>query len=61
MRQVARSNKNGSRAALLKKCLFLELTKKNTWFERRIEGDYKVSLSTLSGSPQGGLFEQEWF
>ena len=53
--------KNGSRAALFKKCLFLELTKKNTWFKRRIEGDLKVSLSTLSGSPQGGLFEQEWF
>ena len=37
-------NKNGSRAALLKKCLFLESTKKKTWCERRIEGDFKVSL-----------------
>ena len=37
-------NKTGSRAALLKKCLFLESTKKKTWRERRIEGDFKVSL-----------------
>ena len=37
-------NKNGSRAALLKKCLFLESKKKKTWCEHRIEGDFKVSL-----------------
>ena len=37
-------NKNGCRVALLKKGLFFESTKKKTWCERRIEGDFKVSL-----------------